>query len=687
MHTVSGDVLVSRSVLPEGEAGVDATVLRMAQLAHSEWGSKSPKIRALAMNIVQRARVNEKDYYGEIVAIHDWIKNPNNIRYFRDPVGQETLADPEQTAFNLKGGDCLAGHTRLAASDGLKYISDIKVGDVVQGKNGWAKVTQWWDKGVLPTKRYLISSGPNDGSYVHATDDHKWILGDGTEKLSKELMIGDVLLTSPVSTKKRTHHPKLLKIEDSGNQHVYDIETSDHGIYLPDADIVVHNCDDKTVLEMALLGSIGIPTYPVVVGQQKGSFCHVYLHAVVPPGKHRMANRTVPLDPIMRYWAAGVEAKNVKAKKTYPQFANPLGLQGNNMSGLGAYAVGPSYLDQNESHASKLLVPDKRDCYTYEDGSVANATRATQRMEGIDSLMGLGAMPPTGGYFTETSAGGQGTIATSDGQLVPRGFMRTEPSTAEIMDMHPATPAELGPRGPIFARKAKEETNLMPRIHAETIPTLSRRLAAGGLPVASTPQTVGLKRYDVPGVQRALEQHNLTGRPYRNQFLRGQKTVSVQPMNIERLGKEAKPVSLGEELADYEYTHTQVCGMLGAWAQKMNRGPMPLAQRDNVAQQIRALIQERDSLERRILEIKQKLRGMQPQKLNNNTVRSNAVMAQIPSASFEQNDLMLRPSGGISTTVSGMGGFADVVKSPFVYAPAALLVGIALFKLLRPKRR
>lgn len=555
MHTVSGDVLVSRSVLPEGEAGVDATVLRMAQLAHSQWGSKSPKIRALAMNIIQKARVTEKDYYGEIVAIHNWVKNPNNIRYFKDPVGQETLADPEQTAFNLKGGDC----------------------------------------------------------------------------------------------------------------------------------------DDKTVLEMALLGSIGIPTYPVVVGQQKGSFCHVYLHAVMPPGKHRMANRIVPLDPIMRYWSAGMEPKNVKAKKTYPQFANPLGLQGNNMSGLGAYAVGPSYLDQDESHASKLLVPDKRDCYTYEDGSVANSSRATQRMEGIDSLMGLGAVPPTGGYFTETSAGSQGTIATADGQLVPRGFMRTEPSTAEIMHMRPATPAELGPRGPIFARRAKKETELMPRIHAETVPTLSRRLAAGGLPVASTPQTVGLKRYDVPGVQRALEQRNLTGQPYRNQFLRGQKTVSVQPMNIERLGKEAKPVSLGEELADYEYTHTQICGMLGSFAEKFRGMTMPLAQREKLAAQMRALIIDRDKLERRILEIKQKLRGMGPQKeiiMNPiKNVRSNAVMAQIPAASLEQNDLMLRPSGGISTTVSGMGGFTDVIKSPFVYGPAALLVGVALFKLLRPKRR
>lgn len=552
MHTISGDVPVARSVLPEGEAGVDATVLRMTQLAHSEWGAKSPKIRALAMNIIKQARVPEKDYYGEIVAIHNWIKNPNNIRYFKDPVGQETLADPEQTAFNLKGGDC----------------------------------------------------------------------------------------------------------------------------------------DDKTILEMALLGAIGIPTYPVVVGQKKGNFCHVYLHAIMPPGKHRMANRTIPLDPIMKNWGAGVEAKNVKSKKTYPHLANPLGLQGNNMSDLGAYAVGPSYLDQDESHASRLLVPDKRDCYTYQDGSVANSSRATQPQEGIDALMGFGAeLPPTGDYFTETSAGGAGTIVTSDGQLVPRGFIRKEPSLDQIMVMHPATASELGPRGPIYARKAKGETSYMPRIHAESVPTLSNRLAAGGLPVASTPQTVGLKRYDVPGVQQVLEKRNLTGQPYRNYFLRGQKTVSVQPMNIERLGKEAKPVSLGEELADYEYTHTQICGMLGGLGQMLNK-PMPLAKKDKTEKQVRALIAERDKLERRILEIKQKLRGynMQPQAPAHG-VRSQAVVAQIPAASLEENDTMLRPSNGRTSTVSGLGGFTDVIKSPFVYGPAALLVGVAVFKLLRRKRR
>lgn len=551
MHAVSGDVPVSRSVLPEGEAGVDVTVQKMAELAHSQWGSKSARIRALAMNIINRARVPQKDYYGEIVAIHNWVKNPLNIRYFRDPVGQETLATPEQTAFNLKGGDC----------------------------------------------------------------------------------------------------------------------------------------DDKTVLEMALLGAVGIPTYPVVVGTSPGSYSHVYLHAVVPPGRHRKAGQVVPLDPIMP-WPAGAEAKSIKAKKTYPELANPLGLQGNAMSGLGAYATGPSYLDQDESHASELLVPDAKACYTYEDGTVNNSTRATQPQEGIDALMGFGAeLPPTGGYFTSTSAGGEGTIATSDGQLVPRGFLRTDPSIPEIMVMKPASAAELGPRGPIFARKAASETDLTPRLAAARIPTLSRRLAAGGLPVAAVPQTIGKKRYTLPMVQQRLEERNLTGRPYRDHFLKGQKTVNVKPLNIKKLGQEAKPVSLGEELADYEFTHREICGMINGLGNVMQTRRLPLAQQDKANKEMRSLVTERDKLERKILTMRQQMRA-RPTQLYNNGVRAQAVVAQIPETVLDR-DTMLRPANSVTSTsrLEGMGGFMDNLKSPYVYVPALALAGVVAFKLLRRRRR
>jgi hypothetical protein len=105
MHLASGDIQVVRSRLPEGtEASVDATVLQMMKMAKGQYGARSAKIRALAINIINAAQVDDKDYYGYAEAIHNWVRD--QIRYVHDPVGQETLSQAEETAFNSKAGDC-----------------------------------------------------------------------------------------------------------------------------------------------------------------------------------------------------------------------------------------------------------------------------------------------------------------------------------------------------------------------------------------------------------------------------------------------------------------------------------------------------------------------------------------------------------------------------------------------------
>lgn len=197
-------VPVSRVALPEGDAGVDVTVGKMAQVSMGVYGAKSPQVRALAQNIVVKAGVREKDYYGEMVAIHNWVRD--TIRYQRDPIGQETLLTPE----------------------------------------------------------YLISRSP--GSFA-----------------------GD--------------------------------------------------CDDKSMLEAALLSSIGIPTRFVVVGLTLGNYSHVYLQANV-------GNAWVSLDPIMPEHDAGWEVPNPARKKIYPEnTAEGFGMSG--LRGLG-YVGDPrvfSFLD------------------------------------------------------------------------------------------------------------------------------------------------------------------------------------------------------------------------------------------------------------------------------------------------------------------------------------------------------
>ena len=242
MSFADGDIPVSRSVLPEGEAGVDATVEKMSQMAKGIYGARSAKIRALSINVINRAKVADKDYFGMVKAIHNWVRD--EIRYVRDPIGQETLSFPEEMAFNTKAGDC----------------------------------------------------------------------------------------------------------------------------------------DDKTILEMAMLGSLGIPSYPVVVGMQPGRYSHVYLHAIIPPGRHRYAGATIAADPIMREWPLGKEApaSKVKAKKLYSELAG-LGMT------LGSYARGPAYIDERDVASVKVALKSKL-TDTGSRGRIMNTAEVVRPSDDLDSM-------------------------------------------------------------------------------------------------------------------------------------------------------------------------------------------------------------------------------------------------------------------------------------------------------------
>lgn len=113
MHLASGNVPVKYKELPGGFRGTDATVKEMSRVAMSKYGSRSPKIRALACNIIRQAGIREKDYVAEALAIGNWVKN--NIRYVKDVYGQETLSYPEEVAFNMQAGDCDDQSILLAA--------------------------------------------------------------------------------------------------------------------------------------------------------------------------------------------------------------------------------------------------------------------------------------------------------------------------------------------------------------------------------------------------------------------------------------------------------------------------------------------------------------------------------------------------------------------------------------------
>ena len=324
MSTV-GNIPVYRTKLSDGDAGVDETVRHMVDMAAGQYGAKSPKIRALAIDIVRNAGVNQKDYYGEIVAVFNYVRD--NIRYVKDPVGQETLSYPEETAFNSRAGDC----------------------------------------------------------------------------------------------------------------------------------------DDKVILTMALLGAIGIRSYPVVVGTHPKVYSHVYLYAVVPQGSPRRAGQTIPLDPIMP-WPAGKEAKppHIRIKKEYPEYAQGVQMVNGLGGEFGDYVEAPSYLDTEHSHAAELLSEGSgggtnrqtASSVIGKDRIVNNSAKVIQSQQGADAMF-TGkplVVPPTGASVTAREDE-YGRIWNGAAQEVP------------------ASAKRVGPLGPLIQRRASETEETLSHTKAYELPT------------------------------------------------------------------------------------------------------------------------------------------------------------------------------------------------------------------------
>jgi hypothetical protein len=82
---------------------------------------------------------------------------------------------------------------------------------------------------------------------------------------------------------------KLLRVKEIdraiAERPVYDITTSDHYVYLPDADVVVSNCDDHSILISTLLALNGIePRLRVTAESVSADWGHIYPAAILPKG-------------------------------------------------------------------------------------------------------------------------------------------------------------------------------------------------------------------------------------------------------------------------------------------------------------------------------------------------------------------------------------------------------------------
>lgn len=100
----------------------------------------------------------------------------------------------------------------------------------------------------------------------------------------------------------RFFRDKPVTVESLGlekNCHVFDIETEDHGIYLPDADIIVHNCDDKAICAGAWCNLNNFPFRFVAVSMNKDK----QLHHVLTEIFYR--KQWITFDPTYRFNVLG----------------------------------------------------------------------------------------------------------------------------------------------------------------------------------------------------------------------------------------------------------------------------------------------------------------------------------------------------------------------------------------------
>lgn len=331
----NGDVPVRYAMLSGGFAGTDQTVAMMSKLATGQWGSRSPKIRALAINILKRAGVPDKDYVGEMVAIHNWVRD--KMRYTRDVAGQETLCPPEEVAFNSNAGDC----------DDLAMLDAALLGSI-------GIVTRFVTIGVTPDSFSHV--------YLQAKPKGKWI---SLDPIMKNKPAG---WEAPPSTAKITKHYKENVPEDA-------IMSNTNGLgYIGDPRVVSHLDEEPlpgpspaSYVQMDSMLDSDEPTSAICA--QKPAFPQqTYDVRQVGPAQRRGPTLIDTRTPPQRV------ADQVRADNANRADAEAAGMQGFNFAGLNG-----------------LLGPEQLAAITYNPDTQGNGKRMQRpgiaaSPEGIDNM-------------------------------------------------------------------------------------------------------------------------------------------------------------------------------------------------------------------------------------------------------------------------------------------------------------
>lgn len=337
--------------------GPEDTIRTMVGLVKGQRGEHSVYLRSLTEQVVRG--LQDKDYLGEIIAVRNFVAE--RVRYMNDPLTLELVKDPQRLAEEISArgravGDCFPEGT-MVVRRGISRaesvpIEEIKLGDKIWGLNDWTTVEAVAWKGplsVLSVPLHGTIRGGSQGGPLLLTADHKvyaWkckqhdfdernlamralgeeiacfcpLAGRVEERVRVRDLIPGMLLSQP--GRKPGHfnqdpdypaYPNAIAVSDTPRAFstfpCWDIQTSDHRVWLPEHDVTVSNCDDIASISAAMFRQLGREAQFVTVGfNRPNHYSHVFTRVKEPKSQ-----RWYVSDPV----AGSDEGTMLRRVKTY----------------------------------------------------------------------------------------------------------------------------------------------------------------------------------------------------------------------------------------------------------------------------------------------------------------------------------------------------------------------------------
>lgn len=209
----------------------------------------------------------------------------SGVRYQEEPPGQEDWQDALST-IKLGIGDCLPLST-LVMKDDLTFVpmGSLKPGDRIMGDGVPTTVLE----SVTTGMKSILSFDLDNGCTLRCSPDHRLFLQGGEEIRASDAKVGQrlkSLLSRSVEVKAiRGSEPELCG----------DIETDSGRFYLPESDLVVHNCEDLACWRAAELrvryGVLAEPTFIWKLRPKGGYLYHILVK--LPDGRIEDPSRTL----------------------------------------------------------------------------------------------------------------------------------------------------------------------------------------------------------------------------------------------------------------------------------------------------------------------------------------------------------------------------------------------------------